>query len=508
MITFRLSEMVKLEQRQKDAFRMIRAKKFTLYGGARGGGKSYFLRWLALILLSDWASKGFRGVRVAIFCETFPTLKDRQMARAQRGRPEEIYPLWLGVWNNEDHEFRIHAKYGGGVVCFRNLDDPGKYLSSEFAAILVDELTRSGADIIMKLLGSLRWPGIEHTPFVASTNPGSKGHAWVKDVFIDSTFELEETKNLLTSFGKDAFGFVQAKAGDNSHNADSYLAMLRGLPDRLRSAYLEGNWDSFDGQAFTQWRREIHVVPNGIAHLSDAIWIAGLDWGYRKAAYVLAAVLPERIEVVLDVPFSKLHTKPAGMALMRLTRHLPRPSVILYDDQMDQQPFAHERLINGFRAGITEELGELAPTLIAASKGPGSRNMKYQLLHELLQWGPMDDDGTLAPWRAPQLVFQKRARYLGRSIPALQVDPDRPDEDIDTDGDDHGYDALMNICLHVGLRDRHQSSRTFNADAHPGMDATRKRRRRTKTIPPLESERGPLARMPRADSEYLDMADR
>ena len=300
MTVTRLSDLVKFEQRQKDAFRMIREKKFTLSGGARGGGKSYFLRWLAIVMLLEWAGRGFRGVRVAIFCETFPTLKDRQMARAQRGRPEEVYPLWLGQWNNEDHEFRLYPQYGGGVVCFRNLDDSGKYLSSEFAAILVDELTRSDAGVIMQLLGSLRWPGIEHTPFVASTNPGSKGHAWVKDVFIDGTFELEETKNLLESFGRDAFGFVQAKAGDNSFNAGSYLAMLRGLPDRLRKAYLEGNWDSFDGQAFTQWHRGVHVVPNGVAHLADATWFAGLDWGYRKAAYVLAAVLPERIEIVVE----------------------------------------------------------------------------------------------------------------------------------------------------------------------------------------------------------------
>ena len=480
---------------------MLRERKFTLYGGARGGGKSYFLRWLAIILLLYWAQKGFKAVRVGIFCETYPTLKERQLSRAHRGRPEEQYPEWLGSWNLSESEFRLHEKFGGGTVCFRNLDDSGKYLSAEFAAVLVDELTRSDAGVLLQLFGSLRWPGIEHTPFIGTTNPGGRGHAWVKDVFVDSAFELDETKNLLESFGRGAFGFVRALAGDNSHNAESYLAMLRGLPDRLREGYLYGNWDAFDGQAFPQFFRPVHEVPSSLANLGDAEILAGLDWGFRKGAYILAAVWPDRIEVLADVPFSKLNAKPAARALMRVTRHLPRPSTILYDDQMNQET-GSDRLIDGFLLGLQEEMGEQAPAMLQGAKGAGSRRAKYQLLHELLEWGPALADGTVPPWLAPQLTFHKRAKYCLRSIPALQVDPDRPDEDIDTDSDDHAYDALGNIVLHVGARVR-AAAVNRPREAHPGFDGKRKRRRRPgrEPLPDPMGERVPV-RMPRDDAEF------
>lgn len=502
VVTHRVSDVVRFTPRQREALRVQRERKFTLFGGARGGGKSYFLRWLAIVLLLHWAQQGHKAVRVGIFCETYVALDDRQLSRATRGRPEEVYPSWLGTWNLAAREFRLHAAYGGGTVCFRNLDDGGKYLSAEFAAVLVDELTRSSVDVIMQLFGSLRWPGIEHTPFVGTTNPGGPGHAWVKDVFVDGTFELDETKNLLESFGREAFGFVRSLAGDNPHNAASYLAMLRGLPDRLRKGYLYGDWDAFDGQAFPQFFRPIHEVPSTLSHLGGAEIVAGLDWGYRKGAYVLAAVLPERIEVIADVPFSKLNARPAARALMRVTRNLPRPTVILYDDQMNQQTGA-DRLIDSFLLGLQDELGDRAPSLMPGTKGPGSRRAKYQLLSELLDWGPALADGTVPPWVAPQLVFQKRAKYLLRSIPALQVDPDRPDEDVDTDGDDHGYDALGNITLHVGARVRSVAGPRDQTDRHPGYDVKRKRRKREARAPlpdPI-AERMPV-RMPRTEDEF------
>ncbi|MCC7053993.1 MAG: hypothetical protein IT355_12085 [Gemmatimonadaceae bacterium] len=503
----RLSELVRFEPRQCLAYTTAQHTRFTLYGGARGGGKSFFLRWLAIVLLAQWAAAGHVGVRVGVFCETFPALKDRQLSRARRGRVEERYPEWLGTWNVADSEFRLRPEYGGGTVCFRNLDDTGKYLSSEFAAVLVDELTRSSVHVIMQLLGSLRWPGIEHTPFVATTNPGSKGHAWVKDVFVDGAFELEETKNLREAFGADAFAFVRALVTDNPHNAASYAAMLAGLPDRLRRAYLHGDWDSFDGQAFTEWSRDVHVVPNDLHHLRDAQWLAGLDWGYRKGAYVLCAVLPDRIEVVADLPFSQLYAKPAAKAIMHVTRHLPRPAMILYDDQMNQQTGA-ERLIDAFAAGLHEQLRDGAPALVPGAKGPGSRASKYALLHELLAWGPRAPDGTVPPWCAPQLVVQQRARYCVRSLPALQVDPDRPDEDVDTDGDDHAYDALMNVAVHVGPRSRLRALPASSVDRHPGVDPQKKRRRRAARPQAPDAHQGRDGlRVPRDAREFHEVTE-
>jgi hypothetical protein len=40
--------------------------------------------------------------------------------------------------------FYLKPEYGGGVIAFRNLDDPTKYQSAEFAAVAVDELLFRG----------------------------------------------------------------------------------------------------------------------------------------------------------------------------------------------------------------------------------------------------------------------------------------------------------------------------------------------------------------------------
>ncbi len=117
--------------------------KFLLYGGALGGGKSYFLRWVAVrLLMNFFYLRGLSQVQVMLACEDFPSLKDRQLSKIDRE-----FPSWLGK-SYSDHKnygrcFILAAEYGGGIICFRNLDDASKYQSSEWAAILVDELTKN-----------------------------------------------------------------------------------------------------------------------------------------------------------------------------------------------------------------------------------------------------------------------------------------------------------------------------------------------------------------------------
>ena len=94
--------------------------------------------------------------------------------------------------------------YGGGILALRNLDDPSKYQSAEFAGIAVDELTKNTVDTFNILRGSLRWSGVDDTFFIGATNPGGIGHGWVKDYWIDGKFP-PELRPLA-----DQFAFIQA----------------------------------------------------------------------------------------------------------------------------------------------------------------------------------------------------------------------------------------------------------------------------------------------------------
>lgn len=491
-----------------------------MYGGARGGGKSYILRWLAVFLLLRWAKQGHRAVRVGIFCETFPALRGRQLNRARMGRVEERYPLWLGKWNMQDHEFRLHPKYGGGIICFRNLDDPSKYQSEEFAAILIDEWTRNPIETISALQGSCRWPGIEHTPIVGATNPGGINHAGTKDMFIDKSFELDENKNFITPdpktgiapFSKDDFYYVKATAYDNPYNAKSYLNMLRALPERLRKAFLDGNWDVFEGQAFDEFDRNIHVKKsNSIQHLRYWRLVVGLDWGFRKGVALLAAIGPEGdVEVIHEVVFSKINAEEAAIAIAKRWDKLGlKPELILYDEQMNQDQSHAVKgattLAEQYLTGLIKHYGsiEQAPRFVRGPHGPGSRKVKYDLTHKFLRF-KVDDHGNVVPWARPKLTIQPRCKYLIRTLPALQVDPDKPEDDVDIDSpDDHAYDALGFILTSRVFEIEDPEESEPGPDQHPGIDRKRKARKRRPARPrieendDLEEYEAPGYRMPR-----------
>lgn len=278
MKTVKFTDLCKFQPKQLEAVKAAMNHTFTLYGGAAGGGKSYFLRWMALGLLMYYAARyRIKGIRVGIFCETFNALKDRQLVKI----PFE-FPSQLGTLNQSDYEFRLNPKYGGGVLAFRNLDDPSKYLSSEFAAVLIDELSRNPRETFDFLNSRRRWPGVPDTKFIGATNPGGIGHAWVKKLWVDRDFSREGYK-------PEEFAFIPAKAQDNKYLGTEYEAQLSMLPEKLRRAYKDGDWDIFAGQFFTEWNRDRHVIrpieiPTGWTR------IRCLDYGYQNpsACYWLA----------------------------------------------------------------------------------------------------------------------------------------------------------------------------------------------------------------------------
>lgn len=157
--------------------------KYELYGGAAAGGKSYFLRWAALgLALYFWQKYHIKGIPIGLFSEDYPTLKDRQISRIKKE-----FPRWMGELKesrDEGYLFQIRNELGGGMILLRNLDDPSKYASTEFAGEFVEELTKNPRDTFDDLRFRLRYPGIPEVKFAGATNPGSVGHGWVKSLWV------------------------------------------------------------------------------------------------------------------------------------------------------------------------------------------------------------------------------------------------------------------------------------------------------------------------------------
>lgn len=247
--------------------------KYLLYGGAASGGKSYFLRWAAIGLGMYYFSKyGVKNVPIGLFSADYPTLKDRQVIKMKN----EIPPM-LGMIResrDEGYAFIGSPEYGSFLVLLRNLDDPSKYKSAEFAAILVEETTENPETTFEDLRFRLRYGDIKDVKFIAVTNPGGVGHGWVKRKWVkpDPQFPDEEP---------DRFFFIQSLPTDNKYTTDEYLKQLRSLPEAKRRAYLDGDWDIFEGQYFSEWRDKLHVCLPFIPLKTNVI-VGGMDWGRTK----------------------------------------------------------------------------------------------------------------------------------------------------------------------------------------------------------------------------------
>jgi len=255
-------------------------KKFVLYGGALGGGKSYMLRWLAIrLLIYYYRFYGLKNVTIMLACEDYPSLNDRQLQKIL-----VEFPRWLGTYFQKHKVygncFILNGDYGRGVLCFRNLDDPSKYASAEFASILVDELTKNPFQIFDHLRMRCRHPGIpdEDCKFVGGTNPGSIGHAWVKQLWMDKVFPPEY---IFPDDIRSMFAYVPSKATDNKFLDAGYWRMLNTLPAHLRPAFRDGDWSVFSGQAFQEWSANWHIIEPERVPDGAPLYMT-FDWGFGK----------------------------------------------------------------------------------------------------------------------------------------------------------------------------------------------------------------------------------
>lgn len=331
------------------------------------------------------------------------------------------FPEWLGSYKEATHEFTLNPAFGSGVICFRNLDNPSKYLSSEFAAIAIDELTLNEQTVFDFLRMRLRWVGVEDPKLIAGTNPGGKGHMWVRNLFIDRNIppEMQDFANKIA--------FVQARIDDNPYLPAGYSDALDTLPDKLRKAYREGDWNIFEGQVFEEFRTDLHVVePFEI----PSSWQHGrsMDWGYSKpyAIYEYAVDYDGVVYVINEWYGCKPGTVNTG-----------------------KQETAREVAQKIKRLG--SELG-IADPAIWQKTGHDGPSIAEVFSAEGVPWYPADNDRLAGKMQVHlrlkerKLKIFKTCYHLIRTLPALTYDKHKV-EDVDTQQEDHAYDSLRYFLM-------------------------------------------------------------
>lgn len=419
----KISELTHFSDKQKEAWQSILNYKYSLYGGAMSGGKSYWIRWALIKLLLKWAKEGHTNVTVGLFCEDYPALKDRHIAKI-----DKEFPSWLGTFH-ADHKsygksFILKAEYGSGVIAFRNLDDPSKYQSSEFACIAVDEITKNPLETFEDLRTRLRWSGIKDVKFICATNPGGIGHAWVKMKWLD--------KNDETEVELEEFNYTKALATDNPYIDAGYLKSLESLPEDKKRAFLEGDWDIFKGQYFSEWRKEIHTVEPFDLGFALKRFIC-LDYGYSKPSAALWCAMDSEgdLYVYRELYETNLTYEGLSQAIVESTLPNEEISYIVADPAIWAKKDSPVSGADRFIAKWKEITGK-TPNLLRANN---DRVVGWNEVREFLK--PIVKDSKIV---AKLRVF-KTCEQLIRTLPSLIYDKFKV-EDLDSDGDDHLADAL------------------------------------------------------------------
>lgn len=225
----------------------------TLFGGAAGGGKSYGQLVDGLL----YALKYPKSKQI-IFRTTFADL-EKSLIRTSMN----LYPLSIADYNSSKHTWKFK---NGSIIDFGYIQyekDVYQYQSAEYDVIRFDELTHFTEFMYTYMISRCRGANPYPKCIKSSTNPGGVGHNWVKERFIDiGAPNVMHTCKLETGETTTRI-FIPSLVQDNkfmlTYDPD-YITRLDALPEKERKALKYGDWDIFDGQFFTEFKRDIHVI--------------------------------------------------------------------------------------------------------------------------------------------------------------------------------------------------------------------------------------------------------
>ncbi len=218
-------------------------KRYTMYGGSRGGGKSYAVQRKAILLAFEYP-----GIKIMIIRRTFPELRENHALPLQS--------LLNGVAKYKEADKAFIFPNGSRIklgYC-EHEGDVLQYQGQEWDVIFIDEATHLTEYQFQRLTEIVRGTNGFPKRMYLTCNPGGVGHAWVKRLFVDRVYTSAENA--------DDYCFIQASVFDNTallEKDPGYLRVLEALPEDRKKADLYGDWDVYEGQYFSEWNRELHT---------------------------------------------------------------------------------------------------------------------------------------------------------------------------------------------------------------------------------------------------------
>lgn len=438
--------------------------KYIAFGGARGGGKSWAVRVKAALL-----ALRYPGIKITIVRRTYPEL------RANHIEPFKMLVSEVAKYNKTDKESIFK---NGSVVRFRYAQyekDLEKFQGSETDILFIDEATQFSEVEFQKFSACVR--GVNDFPkrVYLTCNPGGVGHSWVKRLFIDRAYNGNENT--------EDYAFIKSLVWDNKVLMESnpdYVRQLEALPRKLRLAWLEGNWNVFQGQFFEDFMQEPDILKceqlgltpeqakkeRKLTHVIEPFEIPkgwqiyrSFDWGYSKPfscdwwavdydgrAYLILQLYGctgqanEGIKWTPDRVFSEIRKieKEHRWLKGKWIGGVADPAI--------------------WNAETGESIAETAERYrIYFDKGDHARIPGWMQVHYRLQF---DSEGR------PMVYFFNTCEHAIRTLPLLQFDEHRV-EDLDSRGEDHFADSMRYFFMTRPITPPEEPDTAKDYDSNP-----------------------------------------
>lgn len=418
--------------------------RYLAYGGARGGGKSWFVQRSA----AGYCLR-YPGIKVLITRKTYKELLNNHI--------NPLKQLLQGVAKYHQTN-KVFTFQNGSTITFGYCAceaDLGQYQGSEYDIWYADEAGQMEKDWLLKIDACVRGANRFPKRTVYTLNPGGPSHGYFKRLFVERRFEDGEKP--------EDYAFIQAKVTDNAalmKLQPEYMAGLQKLPPKIREAWLNGSWDIYEGQFFEDFvpnppeqkalelgttperlraqRRWCHVIEPFEIPRDWKLW-RSYDWGYGKPfsfgwwAIDFEGVLYRILE------------------LYGCTRN-PNEGVKWTVDRQMAEAARIEREHPWLKG--REIRGVADPSIWDGSKGESVADtaMKYGLYFDpgvndrIPGWMQMHYRLSFDEEGYPRMYIFDTCKAFIRTIPALRYDDHRP-EDLDTDGEDHVADEVRYMCM-------------------------------------------------------------
>ena len=406
-------------------------KKHILFGGARGGGKSWCVRTKAKLLAFNYP-----GIRMVIVRRTYPELINNHINILRK----EL--VGIAKYNDKDKVLKFE---NGSTINFQycaNDADLDRMQGVEYDVEFLDEATQLSEYQMKTIVACCR--GVNNFPkrIYYTCNPGGQGHGYIKRLFIDKRYEDGENA--------EDYEFIQSLVTDNEalmKSQPEYIKQLEALPPKLREAWLYGKWDVYEGQFFEEFAdRPDHYIDRQWTHVIKAFDIpAGwtiyrsFDWGYHHpfSCAWYAVDYDGIIYRILEL-YGCTKTPNEGV------KWIPQKVFSEIHRIETEHPWLAGKKINGIAdpaiwdAETGESIADVAIKYhVYFTPGDNKRIAGWMQCHYRMAF---DSNGY------PMFYVFDNCKQFIRTIPLLMYDEHKV-EDLDTDGEDHIADEWRYMLM-------------------------------------------------------------